>query len=101
MIDIDEATRIDVLNNGGNGVDIVCDLRLRVAQQVDFSYGVPQEEIERNLKSRLMYEIYGDLIHEIGLIKYEHLKDIPYRGGDYNKIAAKFDALLDKLRGAL
>ena len=100
MIDIDKATRIEVFAKG-NGVDIVCNLQLKVAQHVDFSYGVPQEEIERNLKSRLMYEIYGDLIHEIGLIKYEHLKDIPYNGGAYIKVSEKFDALLDKLRGGL
>ncbi len=100
MIDIDKATRIEVISKG-TGADIICRLQLSVAQNIDFSYGVSKEEIERNLKRRLMYEIYGDLIHEIGLIKYEHLQDIPYNGGDYIKISEKFDDLLDKLRGEI
>jgi len=100
MIDIDKATKVEVFAQG-NGADIVCQLKLTTAQFVDFSYGVPKEEIERNLKKTLMYNIYGDLIRDISLLKYEHLKDIPYNGKSYNEIARKFDALIHKLEGAL
>ena len=42
MIDIDKATRIEVISKG-TGADIICRLQLSVAQNIDFSYGVSKE----------------------------------------------------------